>query len=143
MVSLTDVAEFSRLGRVVGGAPGADSAQPVTENGAGVTSDGVQGVAEVTERGQQSTSSTTLVVVRRQAVEQLGVTTAQRQSVAAPSEEHRRQVAVRSTQRLGVACDNNRLSPSHSSTQNRSFRQRRRQDLVRGGAQNYIKLCPT
>jgi len=101
----TDVAELVRLGAAVGGPAGGERTQAMTEDGGGVSSGGVQRVTEVTERGEDATST----VLgrrrgRRQAMDELRVTTAQRQPVAAAREEHRRQVAVRSTQRLAVAC---------------------------------------
>jgi len=77
---------------------------------------GAQGVTEVAERGQKST--TAFVERRRQeAAGQLGVSTAQRQPVAASHEEHRRQVAVHSTQRLTVAYIRQQPNSSHSRPQ--------------------------
>jgi len=72
-VDLTDIAEFSRLCAAVGGTFSAESTQPVTENGARVSTGSAQGVAEVTERGKDPTS--TVAERRRQAVDELGVTT--------------------------------------------------------------------
>jgi len=102
---LTDVAQLARLVVAVAGPSSGQCAQPVSQDGGGVASGGVQRVPEVTERRADPPPT---VVVRRgrsllEAADELGVAAAQRQSVAAPRVEHRRQVAVRSTLRLHVA----------------------------------------
>jgi len=132
---LTDVAEFVRLCGAVGGPSCAESGQPVTEDGGGVSTGGVQGVTEVRER-HDDPASTDIERQRgrRQAVDELAVTASQRQSVAATREEHRRQVAVRPTQRLAVACQS---QPQHLSSRvdvlTHPRQQRRKFGLNSGG----------
>ena len=109
---LTDVAEFPRLGGAFCRLFGAERTQPVADDSAGVVPGGAQGVTEVTEDNEKT--STTVAERRRQTTDQLGVSTAQRQTVTASHEEHCRQVTVHPTCSLTVICDSNNRQTNSS-----------------------------